>query len=137
APGRSARARRHGHRDHRRPPAHLRRRRPSRGRRRRRGSRSRSPLRGRDRVRGDRSEEHTSELQSRFDLVCRLLLEKKKTKNTHVHITPPNHAHSCLSRPLQPLTSKSSTFSCPLLRHCSPATSSTTICLTLCDLLLI
>src|SRR5699024_12103835 len=27
----------------------------------------------------DRSEEHTSELQSRFDLVCRLLLEKKKT----------------------------------------------------------
>src|SRR5207249_5604125 len=28
----------------------------------------------------DRSEEHTSELQSRFDLVCRLLLEKKKNK---------------------------------------------------------
>src|SRR5438067_7696062 len=28
--------------------------------------------------RGARSEEHTSELQSRFDLVCRLLLEKKK-----------------------------------------------------------
>src|SRR5699024_12857763 len=27
-----------------------------------------------------RSEEHTSELQSRFDLVCRLLLEKKKLK---------------------------------------------------------
>src|SRR5690349_24111857 len=27
---------------------------------------------------GDRSEEHTSELQSRRDLVCRLLLEKKK-----------------------------------------------------------
>src|SRR5438067_3340269 len=26
----------------------------------------------------ERSEEHTSELQSRFDLVCRLLLEKKK-----------------------------------------------------------
>src|SRR5437868_12620691 len=26
-----------------------------------------------------RSEEHTSELQSRFDLVCRLLLEKKKS----------------------------------------------------------
>src|SRR5699024_12209389 len=30
-----------------------------------------------------RSEEHTSELQSRFDLVCRLLLEKKKTRNKH------------------------------------------------------
>src|SRR5699024_11486751 len=28
-----------------------------------------------------RSEEHTSELQSRFDLVCRLLLEKKKRRN--------------------------------------------------------
>src|SRR2546422_5092476 len=30
-----------------------------------------------------RSEEHTSELQSRLHLVCRLLLEKKKKKNTH------------------------------------------------------
>src|SRR5207249_11916948 len=30
------------------------------------------------RVRAVGSEEHTSELQSRFDLVCRLLLEKKK-----------------------------------------------------------
>src|SRR5699024_11491065 len=29
-----------------------------------------------------RSEEHTSELQSRFDLVCRLLLEKKKKNKT-------------------------------------------------------
>src|SRR5438067_467581 len=29
-----------------------------------------------------RSEEHTSELQSRFDLVCRLLLEKKKNQKT-------------------------------------------------------
>src|SRR5687768_17743476 len=31
-------------------------------------------------VRGVRSEEHTSELQSRLHLVCRLLLEKKKKK---------------------------------------------------------
>src|SRR2546430_8981195 len=30
-------------------------------------------------VRQDRSEEHTSELQSQSNLVCRLLLEKKKT----------------------------------------------------------
>src|SRR5690349_24214448 len=30
----------------------------------------------------DRSEEHTSELQSRRDLVCRLLLEKKKEPTT-------------------------------------------------------
>src|SRR5438067_10188016 len=33
-----------------------------------------------------RSEEHTSELQSRFDLVCRLLLEKKKKKKHASHI---------------------------------------------------
>src|SRR5437868_8996128 len=32
-------------------------------------------------LRAERSEEHTSELQSRFDLVCRLLLEKKKNRN--------------------------------------------------------
>src|SRR2546421_8013012 len=31
-----------------------------------------------------RSEEHTSELQSRSDLVCRLLLEKKKKKNKQI-----------------------------------------------------
>src|SRR5699024_4908633 len=30
-----------------------------------------------------RSEEHTSELQSRFDLVCRLLLEQKKNKHNN------------------------------------------------------
>src|SRR5699024_11811254 len=33
-----------------------------------------------------RSEEHTSELQSRFDLVCRLLLEKKKKHQEKVTI---------------------------------------------------
>src|SRR2546430_12130991 len=32
-------------------------------------------------VAGDRSEEHTSELQSQSNLVCRLLLEKKKKKS--------------------------------------------------------
>src|SRR5436190_5674647 len=31
-----------------------------------------------------RSEEHTSELQSHSDLVCRLLLEKKKKKSTRI-----------------------------------------------------
>src|SRR5207248_11054159 len=31
-----------------------------------------------------RSEEHTSELQSPYDLVCRLLLEKKKKKNQNI-----------------------------------------------------
>src|SRR5450830_2158448 len=34
----------------------------------------------------ERSEEHTSELQSRFDLVCRLLLEKKKTRRAKSRI---------------------------------------------------
>src|SRR5258707_11625468 len=38
----------------------------------------------------DRSEEHTSELQSRQYLVCRLLLEKKNANNTlSCHDTPP------------------------------------------------
>src|SRR2546428_9305990 len=32
----------------------------------------------------ERSEEHTSELQSRSDLVCRLLLEKKKQNMIHI-----------------------------------------------------
>src|SRR5207249_10934683 len=41
-----------------------------------------------------RSEEHTSELQSRFDLVCRLLLEKKKlARRTAIA----NAAHADLS----------------------------------------
>src|SRR5206468_11942572 len=35
-----------------------------------------------------RSEEHTSELQSRSDLVCRLLLEKKKTMTQHSYALP-------------------------------------------------
>src|SRR5689334_24282785 len=39
------------------------------------------------RTRQDRSEEHTSELQSQFHLVCRLLLEKKKkNKNQNLHM---------------------------------------------------
>src|SRR5260370_12503172 len=33
----------------------------------------------------ERSEEHTSELQSHLNLVCRLLLEKKKKRTTHIH----------------------------------------------------
>src|SRR5256884_3591091 len=35
---------------------------------------------------GKRSEEHTSELQSRLHLVCRLLLEKKKKTKLQIHI---------------------------------------------------
>src|SRR3989442_2733948 len=40
-----------------------------------------------------RSEEHTSELQSRPHLVCRLLLEKKKNKqNRHKNLSSQSHA---------------------------------------------
>src|SRR5438874_9031576 len=43
-----------------------------------------------------RSEEHTSELQSRRDLVCRLLLEKKKKMKYFIQtVTPINPVHSC------------------------------------------
>src|SRR2546427_3106151 len=45
----------------------------------RRGARLRHPARAR------RSEEHTSELQSQSNLVCRLLLEKKKKKHCTRH----------------------------------------------------
>src|SRR5699024_11401980 len=41
-----------------------------------------------DAVPGLRSEEHTSELQSRFDLVCRLLLAKKNKHRDHDGSTP-------------------------------------------------
>src|SRR5207249_9909906 len=51
----------------------------ARARRARGRAEARSPTAAR---RPPRSEEHTSELQSRFDLVCRLLLEKKKKKAT-------------------------------------------------------
>src|SRR2546429_2349566 len=47
-----------------------------------------------------RSEEHTSELQSRLHLVCRLLLEKKKTTSTTCSTVEASHAD--LSRELQP-----------------------------------
>src|SRR5205823_9137991 len=47
-----------------------------------------------------RSEEHTSELQSLAYLVCRLLLEKKKTRNRHVLlILAPGRHHAYLPTP--------------------------------------
>src|SRR2546427_11348424 len=67
---------------------------PGRGRRRwRRGPtrwRARSARRPGSTRSYPRSEEHTSELQSQSNLVCRLLLEKKKTKNSAV--TPDRRA---------------------------------------------
>src|SRR2546422_7398786 len=48
-----------------------------------------------------RSEEHTSELQSRLHLVCRLLLEKKKKNNIQTHCPAQRptdtRTHSCRS----------------------------------------
>src|SRR5260221_4915868 len=43
------------------------------------------------RRRGPRSEEHTSELQSHSDLVCRLLLEKKKSKQSYIALQTGKH----------------------------------------------
>src|SRR5690349_22658039 len=56
--------------------------------------------------RGDRSEEHTSELQSRRDLVCRLLLEKKKKKQKQ-NIQNSPHKNNQLRRSLQSLQTTS------------------------------
>src|SRR5256885_8050234 len=50
---------------------------------------------GEHRAGADRSEEHTSELQSPCNLVCRLLLEKKKKHKTH----------TCMNRSLSSTTS--------------------------------
>src|SRR2546422_6785033 len=50
---------------------------------------------------GTRSEEHTSELQSRLHLVCRLLLEKKKKKIPlllDLHLEYVRFSHACTSR---------------------------------------
>src|SRR2546429_2813462 len=55
-------------------------------------------------VRGARSEEHTSELQSRLHLVCRLLLEKKKKKTRPKYEPPPNRA-DCVHPPPHELIS--------------------------------
>src|SRR5690349_23919000 len=51
-----------------------------------------------------RSEEHTSELQSRRDLVCRLLLEKKKKKTK----TRPHAQQNKTDQPTQPHTAHTS-----------------------------
>src|SRR5438094_2194753 len=45
-----------------------------------------APWQGSGSRRRRRSEEHTSELQSPYDLVCRLLLEKKKTETNQMHV---------------------------------------------------
>src|SRR5437867_5950310 len=47
----------------------------------------------RARTEAEKSEEHTSELQSPYDLVCRLLLEKKKIKTTTTERIRTNQLH--------------------------------------------
>src|SRR5437773_9347085 len=48
----------------------------------------------------ERSEEHTSELQSHHDLVCRLLLEKKKKINKHKRRTQYTHHNTHIDKQL-------------------------------------
>src|SRR5256885_8588817 len=69
----------------------------------RRRSRPASPDRHRRRRRSDlrrryRSEEHTSELQSPCNLVCRLLLEKKKKKNEHTVSARTPQVQPCMQK---------------------------------------
>src|SRR2546429_1314425 len=47
---------------------------------------------------GRRSEEHTSELQSRLHLVCRLLLEKKKPAQNVRRVAPPPRSPPGIAR---------------------------------------
>src|SRR3712207_7884987 len=60
-----------------------------------RAARRRHPGNGRELLeQGRRSEEHTSELQSRQYLVCRLLLEKKKNHMTRSHYYCKKYLHT-------------------------------------------
>src|SRR2546430_7295521 len=70
-----------------------------------------SPVIRRLRSSPPRSEEHTSELQSQSNLVCRLLLEKKKTgrrhilqnqRGAHFAILPANDPHGAPPAPSRP-----------------------------------
>src|SRR5260221_7966680 len=72
---------------------------------------------------GPRSEEHTSELQSHSDLVCRLLLEKKKKKNKYNPFTPMcnkalsrNTRRSLCTRPVRSQTWRCSSTPSAMLR---------------------
>src|SRR5256884_5105871 len=60
-------------------------------------------------LRSQRSEEHTSELQSRLHLVCRLLLEKKKNqKHTHIDLQiTGREPYACAVHSLAPTANQS------------------------------
>src|SRR5256886_3947279 len=64
------------------------------------------------------SEEHTSELQSQSNLVCRLLLEKKKKGN--VNITPAHCCHDHLNDSTSPMIS-TCTLDVPVVRPLLPS----------------
>src|SRR6266550_4092111 len=70
--------------------------------------RARSLPVGRPRGRPPRSEEHTSELQSRLHLVCRLLLEKKKQTNRDLSATPRKTPSRTTQSSVRSLLSRSS-----------------------------
>src|SRR2546421_5013291 len=74
-----------------------------------------------------RSEEHTSELQSRSDLVCRLLLEKKKTRTSTSPCTRPSTRRSSPPRRLlaRSAARTSSPVSCPRRSQRQPSTITT------------
>src|SRR2546429_3043381 len=64
-----------------------------------------------------RSEEHTSELQSRLHLVCRLLLEKKKQTIQRCPLTMQSFAPTSASDDYAAVTSKTRSEPLPPLRH--------------------
>src|SRR5438132_10364666 len=64
------------------------------------------------RIANERSEEHTSELQSHSDLVCRLLLEKKKNHKTTAPLRSTTQTTSYMSN--RPNHSPNQKFSPPL-----------------------
>src|SRR2546421_8794474 len=69
-----------------------------------------------------RSEEHTSELQSRSDLVCRLLLEKKK--NTAIGLPRRGGTPNCLGSIISPFPNvMPNTFDPPINVRCSSPTT--------------
>src|SRR2546429_2595550 len=70
-----------------------------------------------------RSEEHTSELQSRLHLVCRLLLEKKNTspEDRNVVLAPCPQCLSCLRNQRLPVVAQDALASLDEPRHAAPA----------------
>src|SRR5256886_10598635 len=68
-----------------------------------------------------RSEEHTSELQSQSNLVCRLLLEKKKNQYERPVVSPPatGEVPATAGLPVEALTNAASTVTAFILKASS------------------